>query len=138
MPTQNDINEIADYLKSFEDGTRKHDQSTIHGCGSSHCLAGWKAYEDAIKAGLQIDDFELNGSDVDDIDWYESKTLEKFCQEKAKFGSPYLFGEMDYAAQVWGLDYEEEDSLFDGDLTLQQMKANLKSIAISHGLTYDY
>ena len=64
MPTQQDINEIASYLKSFEDGTRKHDQSSIHGCGSSHCLAGWKAYEDAIKSGLQIDDFESFSYDV--------------------------------------------------------------------------
>jgi hypothetical protein len=135
MPTQNDINEIADYLKSFEDGTRKHDQASIHGCGSSHCLAGWKAYDDATKAGLQIDDFVPFYTY--DYDWYESKTLEKFCKEKVSESSSWT-GEMDYAAQVWGLDGEEEDLLFDGDLTLQQMKANLESIAVSHGLTYDY
>ena len=45
---------------------------------------------------------------------------------------------MDYAAKVWGLNSDEEDLLFDGDLTLQEMKENLKLIAVSHGLTYDY
>jgi hypothetical protein len=135
MPTQQDINEIASYLKSFEDGTRKHDQSSIHGCGSSHCLAGWKAYDDATKSGLQIDDFVA--VQFGPMTWYQSAKLEKFCQQKADSESIFYFDEMDYAAKVWGLNEEEEDLLFDGDLTLQEMKENLKSIAVSHGLTYD-
>lgn len=134
MPTQENINEIASYLKSFEDGTRRHNQQDIHSCKSSHCLAGWKAYEDATKEGLVIDDWGtydyLDGSTS-----AESKKLEHFCATELDF---QFADEMDYAAQVWGLNDKESDLLFDGDLTLEQMKNNLKSIATSHGLNYDY
>ena len=135
MITQEHINEIADYLKSFEDGTRKHDQKNIHGCGSSHCLAGWKTYEDAIKEGLVVDDFKQISRY--DSEWYSSKLLVEFVTDKLNT-KEWLPDEMDYAAQVWCLNEDEAELLFDGDLTLQEMKVNLKFIATSHDLKYDY
>lgn len=121
MPTQDHINEIAGYLKSFEDGTRNHDQRFIHSaCGSAHCLAGWKELDDAIAR-------------KDCISFRSEEGVKAIINGVAH---RYANG-WDYAAAVWELDEEEDEDyiLFAPDLTLDEMKEGLRTIAAFHGLT---
>jgi hypothetical protein len=123
-------------LKAFENGTKKHDQYDIHSCNSAHCLAGWKAYDDALSSGLTINDWQENSTLSGNRPWLSSENLENFCQSQTP--KKIVEDEMDYATEKWGLTESEEDLLFDGDLTLDQMKENLKTIADNHSLVYTY
>lgn len=131
-PTQESINEIFDYLNSFKDGRRPHNQIDVHThttCGTSHCLAGWVAYDDTVKATGKIPTYNA---------YDESFEIEFFIQEyKRKFPEAQdiqFFYELEYAQHKWGLTEEEADMLFMGDLTLDQMFANAAKIADTHGL----
>lgn len=120
MPTQDSVVEIAGYIQSFEEGTRAHDQSRYHAeCGTAHCLAGWKEYDDAIAQGIEVTWRGLQHDYSDD--------LVKMHPCEATPGR--------YAAVQWGLSTDEADELFWPTLTLGQMKKNLRAIAKSHGLT---
>ena len=129
MPTQQHIDEIADYLRSFKDGTRKHNQDFWHShCGTSHCLAGWKALDDATNAGIEIKDWNEGYEETSFSD-----TLLEWLRSQVSH-STFLTEEEIYARIQWQLDPLETGMLFEAALTLEQMMNNLCDIAKNHGL----
>lgn len=121
MPTQANVDEIAEYLRSFKDGSRKHNQTEWHSnCGTAHCLAGWKAFDDYSKNNVPIDDWEQ-------FDSYTSHS--EILEEWLGTQNPEP-----YCTKTWGLTDLESYSLFDSHLTLDQMMAHLCKIAKDHDL----
>jgi hypothetical protein len=115
MPTQEIINEIAQYILDFKTGAKEHKQDEWH-CGTAHCLAGWKHFDDARKVLEEIDYNESGWGIVG----YPNKGINNT---------------EDYAANVWGLDPGEADVLFDGDNTLADIAEKLIEISDEYHLT---
>ena len=137
MPKQEHIDEIAGYIRSFEDGSKPHNQghyhsplgTPLHGCGTAHCLAGWKAYDDAIAAGVRIE-WQCGSVDQYDDPWLRSDDLWEFVNSTGDSWSEEI-----YSRHEWELTTWEGDRLFGASLSLATMKENLRAIAASHGLT---
>lgn len=138
MPKQEHIDEIAGYIRSFENGSKPHNQghyhsplgTPLHDCGTAHCLAGWKAYDDAIAAGVKVEWQCLGSVGQYDGRWLKSDDLWGFVNSTGKY-----WNEETYSRHKWGLTVLEGDRLFGSSLSLAAMKENLRAIAASHGLT---
>ena len=127
MPTQQHIDEIAGYLKSFKDGTRKHNQEHYHShWGTNHCLAGWKELDDASSKGVNPLDWEER--ELGDDDYFSTSPSLR------KWRSQYAISSGLYAQRAWALSEEQAKSLFDWKLSLSKMEANLKAIAAEYNL----
>ena len=131
--TQESINEIFAYLHSFKDGTRTHHQGSIHtaiatGCGTSHCLAGWKAHDDYVKTIGEEPTYCDNFSH--ELDSF----IEAYKEQVPESDQQKFFMEWEYAQYKWGLSTIEADLLFVGELTLDEMFVNAAQIAEAHGL----
>jgi hypothetical protein len=113
MPTQEHINEIAQYLLDFKTGKKEHKQSEWH-CGTAHCLAGWKHVDDALTARGA---YEV-------VDGYALKDYPSKGDNDSE----------EYALTVWGL-WDSDKDLFDGGNTLTEMAKMLIEIADEHNLT---
>jgi hypothetical protein len=132
MPNQAHINEIAAYLRDFKEGKRLHNQEYFHSftsCGTAHCLAGWKQYDDAVKAQISID---WNPQVEPNDPHASSDDLVRFSSKVYGVISPWA-----YAVRAWDLDdnFHEDERLFRGSLTLDEMIANLEDIAQENHLT---
>jgi hypothetical protein len=127
MPTQANVDEIAEYLRSFKDGSRKHNQTEWHSnCGTAHCLAGWKVVDDYHQNNGQIDDWKEEFYTIGDEEF-------SFSMSSKLSNSPPSNPDR-YCRKVWGLTFDESESLFESYLTLEDMMANLCKIAKDHDL----
>lgn len=103
------LKEIRDILEGVKSGQLLHDQSSYHSqtaCGTAHCVAGWKAHNDAIKAGVTV---TYNSY----IDGYAK--LDEFMNKKIGTSS-----EWDYAQTDWDLSRQEAEELFKCEATLDE------------------
>ena len=131
MPTQEHINEIAEYLRKFKSGELEHYQQWYH-CGTAHCLAGWKAVHDAQATGVDVFSCTKKMPDIlyDDLNWISLPLLNDFMRHTS-----LCCDEWQYAQLKWGLNGGEAQMLFDADLSLEDMIDNLQSIDAHNDLT---
>ena len=108
------LEEIRDILKGVKSGRLLHNQQNYHTqteCGTAHCIAGWKAHNDAIKARLDFT-YRTHALHVDSL---VSDELEHFMYDKATTTT-----EWHYASSQWDLKFLESVILFDDNATLDQ------------------
>lgn len=104
--------EIREILEGVKHGRLLHDQRSFHtqtACGTAHCIAGWKAHNDAAKVipGL---DYTYQGPEE-----ITSEELDEFMYSKAKTQSEWR-----YAEKEWGLTATEASHLFESHVTLDE------------------
>jgi DMSO/TMAO reductase YedYZ molybdopterin-dependent catalytic subunit len=133
---QEHLDEIGKYLSFFQEGFKSHNQEHYHSpdkesCKTAHCLAGWKTYDDAIAAGVQIEWKEYPAKDGYSP-YLVSDQLNKFVFEQVP--GTEEGGEERYARYKWELTQTEGDILFESHLSLEEMKENLQLIAKRHEL----
>jgi hypothetical protein len=111
-------NEIREILEGCRDGKLKHDQRSIH-CGTSHCIAGWKAVLDTAKAKRKP---EIIDCDFD-RDWDCRVDVTDFCS-----GAGYRDNAWVYAVTAWRLNLEEGYVLFRSSATFSEQFALLEKM----------
>lgn len=112
MATKEALAEIRAIVEDIKSGKRKHDQECYHSdCGTAHCIAGWKQVDDLCAVGIEPA-----------YKW--DKTEEVWLLSN----SPWRKGAWEHAADQWGLSYAESYSLFEPDLTLEQIDSYLKEL----------
>lgn len=123
------LKEIRGILEGIESQRLLHYQNSYHAqteCGTAHCIAGWKAHNDAIKAGL---DFTYTKSCFDEV---SSAELDEFMKDKSGTSSEWV-----YAEEQWGLEPIEAAHLFDTHLTLDEQFELLEVLEAGYTLKYD-
>lgn len=109
------LKEIRDILDGVKSGRLPHDQTdyhTITDCGTAHCIAGWKAHNDAVKAGY-VPVYELRKISLFNESLTISKVLTDFLVESIHNTDPWI-----YAKIEWELTVDESFYLFDSESTL--------------------
>lgn len=108
-------NEIRDILEGCRDGRLKHDQENYH-CGTSHCIAGWKATIDYAKAK------KLDAETLDIPEWGD-RALDRFMKALVD-----CTDEGYYARKQWELTDTEAYQLFDACTTFPEQFALLAKL----------
>jgi hypothetical protein len=111
-------NEIREILEGCRDGKLKHDQTSYH-CGTSHCIAGWKAVRDFAKAKNDQSLLECNFEAKDEY----LDELESFLEEIAATNDEWL-----YAKKQWQLTANESIVFFDYKKTYREQFALLETL----------
>lgn len=131
--TKKTLAELTRLIDKLEDGTLRHDQSSIH-CGTAHCVCGWVALLDYAKEKLgginEAVDFEFN---YEADSWDRIKVYEEWIEDHPiikAVGSNYTdYGdEGKYTLGKFGLTIPEAETLFNGAATFDGMRKVLEHL----------
>jgi hypothetical protein len=126
------LREIREILEGVKSGKLLHSQKAYHtitGCGTAHCIAGWKCHLDATKAGLEIADYKAD-TNYD----CESPTLEDFLLSRLVEAPKTKDCEWSYAEREWRLALNEACILFDAESTLDEQFELLEALEAGYTL----
>jgi hypothetical protein len=105
--------EIRTILEECRDGKRLHRQqvyATQTSCGTAHCIAGWKVWDD-LGYKVRYTPYDIGCTDLD-----------------MELTDDSAFDAWNYARDSWNLTEIESSALFDSDATFEQQFALLEML----------
>lgn len=133
MLTKERYEEVKAIIADIRSGKKSHNQALYH-CGTAHCIAGWLEVNELERRGLSTTWIQPDPENLGKVLWVANDGT-------FRPKSPVVSEKIDCMSDTWewagdylGITETEDLFLFDLELTLDEIEANLENLAEKYGV----